>query len=54
MTKLIVCDNCKKVVEYQPETKYERGTLYTTLKCPKCGYTKVTNRSHIHYGDDGK
>ena len=54
MAKYIICDNCKKLIEYIPETKYEGGTSYTTIKCPLCNHVKVTSTSHIHYGLDGK
>lgn len=52
--KYIVCEKCKKVFEYNPQIKHEGGTTYTTITCSKCGYTKTTNTSHIHYGEDGK
>lgn len=54
MAKYIVCDKCKKVVEYKTETKYEGGMHYTTFRCPECGYVKSTNTNHVHYGQDGK
>lgn len=54
MTKYTICEGCKKLIEYKPETKYEGGISYTTLKCPLCGHIKQTNTNYIHYGDDGK
>lgn len=54
MAKYAMCESCKAVVEYNPETKYEGGISYTAFKCPKCGHIKKTNVNHIHYGDDGK
>ena len=53
MAKYAICKGCKKLIEYKPETKYEGGTSYTTLKCPECGYIKKVNKSYIHYGNDG-
>lgn len=53
MAQYIVCESCKKVIEYKPEVKYERGISYTTFKCPFCNYIKKTNTNHIHYGKDG-
>lgn len=52
MGKMAVCDKCKKLYDYVPETKFEGGTTYITVTCNKCGYVKKTNVSHIHYGDD--
>ena len=54
MASYIICENCKKVIEYIPERKYEGGTSYTTLRCPLCGYVKQTTVNHVHYGNDGK
>lgn len=54
MASYTMCDKCKEVVKYEPETKYEGGISYTTFICPKCGYVKSTSRNHIHYGLDGK
>lgn len=54
MAQFIICDNCHKLIEYKPETKYEGSISYTTLKCPICGHIKQTNTSYIHYGNDGK
>lgn len=54
MAQYTICDNCKKLIEYKPETKHEGGISYTTLVCPLCGYIKETNRSHIHYGEDSR
>lgn len=54
MTKYTVCDKCKKLIEYIPITRFEGGTSYTIIECPKCGYKKETNKSYIHYGLDGK
>lgn len=54
MPKFIICEKCKKLVEYNPTTKYEGGMSYTTFSCSKCGYIKTTNTNHIHYGNDGK
>lgn len=54
MAKYIVCENCKELIEYKPETRYEGDTSYTTLTCPLCGHKKETNMSHVHYGQDGK
>ena len=54
MAKYVMCEKCKKVVEYKPETKYEGGTSFTTFKCPECGHVKITSRNHVHYGQDGR
>lgn len=54
MAKYIICEKCGKLIEYNPEYKYEGGTSYTTLKCPECGHVKQTSTNHIHYGNDGK
>lgn len=54
MARYKVCENCKKLVEYNPTTNYEGGMSYTTFSCPECGFTKTTNINHIHYGEDGK
>lgn len=54
MVKYVICDNCNKFIEYKPETKYEGGTSYTTLKCPFCGHIKQSNINYIHYGEDSK
>lgn len=54
MARYIVCDKCKKLVEYKPETKYEGGTFYTIFKCPKCDHVKTTTINYVHYGLDGK
>lgn len=53
MAKYIICEKCKKLVEYKPETKYEGGTSYSTLICPECGYKKESSINHVHYGMDG-
>lgn len=49
-----ICYKCGKLVEYNPEEKYEGGISYTEFKCPNCGYIKKTSTNHIHYGNDGK
>lgn len=54
MAQYTICESCEKLIEYKPETKYEGGTSYITLKCPFCGYVKQTSTNHIHYGNDGK
>lgn len=54
MAKYIICDKCKKLIEYITSTKYEGGTSYITTKCPECGYEKTISVNHIHYGEDGK
>lgn len=54
MTKYVICDNCKSLIEYNVEYKYEGGTSYMSLKCPECGHIKNTSVNHIHYGNDGK
>lgn len=54
MTKYIICDNCKQLIEYSPTYKYEGGTSYITMKCPKCGHEKTSSTNHVHYGNDGK
>lgn len=53
MAKYVICEGCKKLVEYKPETKYEGGMSYTIFTCPECGHVKKTSRNHIHYGNDG-
>ena len=53
MATFVICEKCKECIEYKPETKYEGGTSYTTLVCPKCGHVKSTSVNHIHYGNDG-
>lgn len=53
MARYIMCEKCKEVVEYNPETKYERGMHFTTFKCPSCGHVKSSNRNDVHYGQDG-
>lgn len=52
--RLAVCNKCKKVFEYLPETKYEGGTSYSIVICPHCKNEKKNSTNHIHYGDDGK
>jgi predicted RNA-binding Zn-ribbon protein involved in translation (DUF1610 family) len=54
MAEYILCNNCKKLIEYKPEIHYEGGITYKKLTCPECGHTEITNQNHIHYGDDGK
>lgn len=54
MAKYAVCDKCGKLYKYEPLTKTEGGTTYITVTCEHCGYTKITNINHIHYGNDGK
>ena len=54
MASYIICENCKKVIEYMPERKYEGGTSYITLRCPLCGHEKKISVNHVHYGNDGK
>lgn len=54
MAEYIICEGCKRLIEYKPETRYEGGTSYTTIVCPECGHVKQTNVSHVHYGNDGK
>ena len=54
MAKFAVCNKCKKVFEYLPETKYEGGTSYSIVICPHCKNEKKNSTNHIHYGDDGK
>lgn len=54
MAQYVMCEKCKKVIEYKPETKIEGGISYTTLVCPECGHVKKTSTNHIHYGQDGK
>lgn len=54
MAEYIICESCKKLIEYKPEMKYEGGTSYTILKCPKCWHEKRTSVNHIHYGQDGR
>lgn len=54
MTRYIICEKCKELIEYNPIVRNEGGTSYSVLKCPKCGYEKTSNRSYIHYGEDGK
>lgn len=54
MAQYIICEECKKLVEYKPERKYEGGTSYTIFKCPECNHIKQTSISYVHYGMDGK
>lgn len=54
MAQYAICEKCKKLIEYKPESKYEGGTSYVSLKCPYCGYVKTTTTNHVHYGLDGK
>lgn len=54
MAKYIVCETCGNVVEYKPEHREEGGIQYTVFKCPACNTVKNSNRSYIHYGNDGK
>lgn len=54
MARYVICEGCKKLVEYKPETRIEGGTSYTTFRCPGCGYVKNTSINHIHYGQDGR
>lgn len=54
MARYVICEECKKLVEYRPEIKFEGGISYTTFKCSECGHVKTTNINHIHYGQDGK
>jgi DNA-directed RNA polymerase subunit M/transcription elongation factor TFIIS len=54
MAQYIMCEKCKKVVEYKPETRYEGGISTTIFKCPECGHVKESSVNHIHYGNDGK
>lgn len=53
MSQYIICEQCKELVEYQPETKHEGGISYIIFRCPECGYIKKVNKSYIHYGNDG-
>lgn len=53
MAKLIVCERCKQVVEYEPVIEHKAGMVFTKYECPKCGYIKESNTNHIHYGNDG-
>ena len=52
MGKLAICDKCKQLYDYKPETKYEGGMAYSTVTCNKCGYTKTITVNHVHYGND--
>lgn len=54
MAKFAICEKCKALIEYNPVTRYEGGTSFSTLECPKCGHKKTTSTNHIHYGQDGK
>lgn len=54
MAKYVICENCKKMIEYKPESKYMGGISCVTLVCPICGHIKKTSTNHIHYGNDGK
>lgn len=54
MARYVICEGCKKLVEYKPVHKYEGGTSYVSFECPECGHIKQTNMSYIHYGMDGK
>lgn len=47
MAKYILCDNCKKLVEYCVDSRMEYGITYTTLKCPECGYTKESSTINV-------
>ena len=48
MAKYVICEGCKKLIEYNPEIKHEYGTTYTTLTCPLCGHVKWTTKDHVH------
>ena len=48
MAKYVICEDCKKLIEYNPEIKHEYGTTYTTLTCPLCGHVKRTTKNHVH------
>lgn len=52
MARYVICEKCKRCVEYITLTKNEGGTIYTSFTCPECGYIKNTNKSYIHYGND--
>lgn len=52
MSRLAVCEKCKKLYEYKPEIRYEGGITYSTVKCEHCGHIKESNKNHIHYGND--
>lgn len=54
MARYVICDKCRKLIEYNPKTEYKSGMTFTRLECPECGYVKETNTSHVHYGNDGK
>ena len=54
MAKYIICEKCKRLIEYKPIARYEGGTSYTTIKCPECGHEKTTSVNYVHYGEDGK
>lgn len=54
MAKFIICDECKKLIEYKVETEYKYGMTFSKLTCPLCGHVKEVNKSHVHYGEDGK
>ena len=54
MAKYIICEKCKRLIEYKPIARYEGGTSYTTSKCSECGHEKTTSVNYVHYGEDGK
>lgn len=47
MAKYVICEGCKKLTEYKPETKMEYGNTYTVFTCPLCGYKKTTTNVNV-------
>lgn len=44
MAKYVLCEECKKLIEYKPKVKLEYGNTITTIECPECGHKKVTTQ----------
>lgn len=47
MAKFVLCEKCKKLIEYKPKVKSEYGNIITTIECPECGYKKTISQVTI-------